>query len=88
MCREEKKHSLLTQNDFPTQQVHANRKKLRKIENHIFELIPKFLCAPSHENLISFILNIKQEFTQKRKVDDMLHFPWMVTGQLHSARDH
>ena len=74
MCKE-KKHSLLTQNDFPTQQVHANRKKLRQIENIIFDFIPKMVTLdPSHQTVVEFLLSIRSSLTQKRRVDEIFNF--------------
>ena len=75
MCKEKQKQSLLTQNDFPTQQVHANRKKLRQIENIIFDFIPKMVTLdPSHQTVVEFLLSIRSSLTQKRKVDEMFNF--------------
>ena len=75
MCKEKQKQSLLTQNDFPTQQVHANRKKLRQIENIIVDFIPKMVTLdPSHQTVVEFLSSIRSSLTQKRKVDEMFNF--------------
>ena len=75
MCVErktERKSPIPLFNDIPNYQGNEFRKRLRKMESDILNFIPKFLCAPSHQNLISFLLTIKQEFTQKRKLNEIL----------------
>ena len=75
MCVERKtdrKSPIPLFNDIPNYQGNENRKRLRKMETDILNFIPKFLCAPSHQNLISFLLTIKQEFTQKRQLNEIL----------------
>ena len=73
MCKEKQKKSLLTQNDFPTQLVHANRKKLRRLESLIFEYIPQLISSPGHETVVTFLLSIKEEVTQQHQWNILLH---------------
>jgi hypothetical protein len=72
MCKE-KKQSLLPLNDFPTQQVHANRKKLRKLESLIFEYIPQLISSPGHRTVVTFLLSKKEEVTQQQQWNSLLH---------------
>jgi hypothetical protein len=73
MCKERKSTPSLLDFDVQDNQGKGNRKRLKKMESNILNFIPKFLCAPSHQNLISFLLTILPEFTQKRRLNETLN---------------